>query len=105
MPVDGFARPPENIVDPRLTSVGIQVVRGPGGLFAVQDFSQSVPTWVGAQEQKVVSLLTRRDSLGHRTDGARKSCENRCRIRGTYKSMIRFEVTDLKKLPEDLERK
>src|SRR5256886_3262452 len=30
-----------NILDPRLTSVGIAAVHGPGGLFAVQDFSRS----------------------------------------------------------------
>src|SRR5258708_32944498 len=33
----------KNILYPRLTSVGIAAVRGPGGLFAVQDFSQLVP--------------------------------------------------------------
>src|SRR5256886_9276866 len=47
-----------NILDPQLTSVGIAAVRGQGGLFAVQDFSQLVPDLSVEQlEQKVVSLL------------------------------------------------
>jgi hypothetical protein len=97
-----------NILDPRLTSVGIAAVRGPGGLFAVQDFSQSVPDLsVAQQEQQVVSLLT---AQGFRsasaTDGARKTCETDAGLAGTgAKKMIRFETADLNKLPEDLERK
>jgi len=98
----------KNILDPRLTSVGIAAVRGPGGLFAVQDFSQFVPDLsVEQQEQKVVSLLA---AQGFRpasaTAGARKTCETDARFAGTSaKSMIRFEATDLEKLPEVLERK
>jgi len=98
----------KNILDPRLTSVGIAAVRGPGGLFAVQDFSQSVPDLsVEQQEQKVVSLLTAQGfRSANATDGARKTCETDAGFAGTSaKSMIRFEVTDLNKLPEDLERK
>jgi len=98
----------KNILDPRLTSVGIAAVHGPGGLFAVQDFSRSVPELsVEQQEQKVVSLL---GSMGFRsanaTEGARKTCQNDSGFEGTSaKSMIRFEVSDLNKLPEDIEKK
>src|SRR2546430_15546204 len=46
----------KNILDPRLTSVGIVAVHGPGGLFAGQDFSGSGPGLrVGQQGQKVGS--------------------------------------------------
>src|SRR5438477_4854371 len=98
----------KNILDPRLTSVGIAAVHGPGGLFAVQDFSRSVPELsVEQQEQKIVSLL---GAMGFRstsaTDGARKTCQNDAGFEGTSaKSMIRFEVSDLNKLPEDIEKK
>ena len=98
----------KNILDPRFTSVGIAAVHGPGGLFAVQDFSRSVPELsVEQQEQKVVSLL---GSMGFRsanaTEGARKTCQNDSGFEGTSaKSMIRFEVSDLNKLPEDIEKK
>jgi hypothetical protein len=98
----------KNILDPRLTSVGIAAVRGPGGLFAVQDFSQAVPNLsVEQQEQKVVSLLAARGfRSANATAGARKTCENDAGFASTSaKSMVRFEVPDLSKLPEDLERK
>jgi len=98
----------KNILDLRLTSVGIAVVHGPGGLFAVQDFSRSVPELsVEQQEQKVVSLL---GSMGFHstsaTDEARRACRSDAGFAGaSAKSMIRFEVSDLSKLPEDIEKK
>ncbi len=98
----------KNILDPRLTSVGIAAVRGQGGLFAVEDFSQSVPELsVEQQEQKVVSLL---GALGFRTaaatDEARRTCQSDAGLTGNLpKSIMRFEVFDLNKLPEDIERK
>jgi hypothetical protein len=98
----------KNILDPRLTSVGIAAVHGPGGLFAVQDFSQIVPELsVEEQEQKVVALLTAQGiRLANATDAARKTCESDAGFAGTSaKSMIRMELTDLNKLPEDIERK
>jgi len=75
----------KNILDPRLTSVGIAAVHGPGGLFAVQDFSRSVPELsVEQQEQKVVSLL---GGMGFRsanaTEGARKTCQDEAAFAGT----------------------
>src|SRR6266851_6891927 len=98
----------KNILDPRLTSVGIAAVRGPGGLFAVQDFSQFVPDLsVEQQEQKVVSLLTAQGFRSAKaTEDARKTCEKDAGFAGTSaKSMIRLEVTDLNELPEGVERK
>ncbi len=98
----------KNILDPRLTSVGIAAVRGPGGLFAVQDFSQVVPELsVEEQEEKVASLLTAQGfHLSDATDSARKTCKSDAGLADTSaKSMIRFEVADLNKLPEEIERK
>jgi uncharacterized protein YkwD len=98
----------KNILDPRLTSVGIAAVHGPGGLYAVQDFSQIVPELsVEEQEQKVASLLVAQGfRLANATDGARKTCETDAGFAGTSaRSMVRFEVSDLNKLPEELERK
>src|SRR5713226_9497942 len=67
----------KNILDSRLTSVGIAAVHGPGGLFAVQDFSQLVPNLsVEQQEQKVITLLIAQGfRSANATDGARKTCE------------------------------
>jgi hypothetical protein len=98
----------KNILNPQLTSVGIAAVRGPGGLFAVQDFSQTVPELsFEEQEQKVISLLTARGFQPvNATGDARKTCDKDAGLAGTSaKSMMRFEVSDLSKFPEEIERK
>jgi hypothetical protein len=98
----------KNILDPRLTSVGIAAVHGPGGLFAVQDFSHLVQDLsVEEQEQKVASLLIAEGfRSANATDGARKTCETDAGLAGTSaRAMIRFEATDLNKFPEEIERK
>ena len=99
----------KNILNPQLTAVGIAAVRGPGGLFAVQDFSQAVADLsVEQQEQKVASYLS---ANGFRITAAaraaaRKTCEKETGFEGTgAKSTIRFETADLNKLPEEVERK
>jgi len=98
----------KNILDSRLTSVGIAAVHGQGGLFAVEDFSQSVPELsVEQQEQKVVSLLaTKGFRSASATEEARRTCQSDVGLTGnSAKLMIRFEASDLNKLPEDIERK
>jgi uncharacterized protein YkwD len=98
----------KNILDPRLTSVGIAAVHGQGGLFAVEDFSQSVPELsVEQQEQRVISLLTAKGlRSANATDEARRSCQSDAGLTGNFvKSIVRFEASDLNKLPEDIERK
>jgi uncharacterized protein YkwD len=97
----------KNILNPRLTSIGIAAVHGPGGLYAVQDFSQFVPEMsVEEQEQKVISLLTAKGfRLADATSDARKICEKDSGVSGTSaKSMMRFEVSDLNSLPEEVEQ-
>src|SRR5260370_14390340 len=98
----------KNILDPRLTSVGMAAVRGSGGLFAVQDFSQLVPELsVEEQEKKVASLLAAQGfHLSDATEDARKTCVSGAVLADTSaKSMIRFEVSDLNQLPEEIELK
>ena len=98
----------KNILDPRLTSVGIAAVRGTGGLFAVQDFSQLVAILsLEQQEQKVGSLLSRMGvRVAEASEDARKTCEKEAGLAGTgARSMIRFETPDLGKFPEEVERK
>src|ERR1700676_3677566 len=48
----------ENILDPELNGVGIGVVKGTDGLFAVQDFSQAVANLnFKQQEQQVIATI------------------------------------------------
>ena len=98
-----------NILNPRLTAVGIAAVRGSGGLFAVQDFSLPVTVLsIEQQERKVISLVT---AAGVRrvaaSDDARKTCdlERGVSVSGSRSvQSMRFEASDLSKLPESVER-
>ena len=98
-----------NILDPRLAAVGIAAVRGTGGLFAVQDFSLPVTVLsIEQQEKKVISLMT---AAGMRrvtaSDDARITCEMDRGISASITRSVqamRFEVSDLSKLPEGVEK-
>jgi len=107
MRLDGFTGHRKNILDSRLTSVGIAAVHGQGGLFAVEDFSQSVPELsVEQQEQKWFFARNEGIPLCERTEEARRTCQSDVGLTGnSAKLMIRFEASDLNKLPEDIERK
>src|ERR1700686_2809869 len=98
----------ENILDPELNGVGIGVVKGRDGLFAVQDFSQAVANLnFKQQEQQVIANLNVHGLPATRvTNDARKTCEMDRGYAGTRPlSVTRFETADLTKLPFDLEQK
>jgi uncharacterized protein YkwD len=98
----------ENILDPGLNEVGIGVVKGSDGLFAVQDFSQAVANLnFKQQEQLVISNLNVHGMSATRaTSDARKTCKMDRGFSGTRPlSVTRFETADLTKLPFDLEQK
>jgi uncharacterized protein YkwD len=98
----------ENILDPELNGVGIGVVKGSDGLFAVQDFSQAVANLnFKQQEQEVIANLNIQGMRAPRaTNDARKTCEMDRGFAGTRPlSVTRFETADLTKLPFDLEQK
>jgi uncharacterized protein YkwD len=96
-----------NILSPRATAVGIAVVRGADGLFAVEDFSQSFgDVSLEQQEKQVASLLL---AKGLRVEGtpedARRACDGRVGVPGSWSgAVIRFETGDLSKLPPELEK-
>jgi hypothetical protein len=98
----------KNILDARLNSVGIAVVRGTGGLFAVQDFSHSIANLsVEQQEHAVATLLVARGfQIAGAVEDARRSCEShKPNLASPVRSMMWFETTDLTTLPEDVARK
>jgi uncharacterized protein YkwD len=99
-----------NILNPGLTAVGIATVRGPGGLFAVQDFSARVtPLSIADQERKMIALMTAQGVRGViATDEARKTCEMDKGISVPVTRSVealRFEVADLSKLPDEVEKR
>jgi uncharacterized protein YkwD len=98
----------KNILNADVTAVGMATMRGSGGLFAVQDFSRPVEalSWE-QQEEKIVSLLKVNGlPAADVTGDARKTCNMDGGFRGAPALyVIRFEVTDLSKLPDDLLQK
>jgi cysteine-rich secretory family protein len=98
-----------NILNPKLTAVGIAAVRGSGGLFAVQDFSLPVTVLsIEQQERRVISLM---NAAGMRRVTASQDARITCGLdRGISVSItrsvqaMRFEVSDLSKLPEGVEK-
>jgi uncharacterized protein YkwD len=98
----------KNILNADVSSVGIATMRGSGGLFAVQDFSRPVEALsLEQQEERVVSLLRENGlAAADATEDARKTCNLSRGFAGAPSSyVIRFEVTELGKLPEDLFQK
>jgi uncharacterized protein YkwD len=98
----------KNILNPDITAVGIAATRGSGGLFAVQDFSHPVADLsLEQQEARVISLLKSNGLPGAiATEDARTTCKMDRTLQGAPGLYaIRFEVTDLSKLPADLSDK
>ncbi len=98
----------KNILNAGITAVGIAVLRGTGGIFAVQDFSHPVEVLsLEQQEARVVSLL-REFSLQSvdATEEARKTCSLDRGFAGAAAAYVmRFEVTELSALPDELLQK
>jgi hypothetical protein len=105
---DGWMHSPghrRNILNAELTAIGIGATRGIGGLFAVQDFSREVADLsLAQQEVKVVALLKGTDLIAvDVTEDARKTCGmDRGYAGNSVLYVMRFEVTDLNKLPAEL---
>jgi hypothetical protein len=97
-----------NILSSQLSVVGIAVVQGSVGLFAVQDFSQTVPNLsFDEQEQQVLPLLTARGlQIFAANNDARRACDSNGGFGVTRPALIaRYETANLNELPAELEQK
>lgn len=95
-----------NILDPRMNTVGIALVRHNGQLWAVEDFAQSVESLTAATaERRVINLLTEQGlSNAKVSESARQTCElEHGSAGGTRPGFImRWEGSDLSRLPDVL---
>lgn len=96
-----------NILRPELNALGIAVVQGREGLFAVQDFAQTSRNLdLNQQEQRMVSLLAARGLQASASPEAQQFCNAQRGYMGNHSAtVLRFETTDLSTLPASLEQK
>lgn len=96
-----------NILSPRVTAVGIAVVNGTAGLFAVEDFSEAfVNESLEQQEKQVAALLSAKGlRVATMPEDARRACDGLAGIpSGRSGALIRFETGDLSEIPPELEK-
>lgn len=97
-----------NILDPRLTSVGIGLVRQGNSLWAVEDFSTAVAQMGSTQiEQKIEQMVAERGIRSVSASiAARQTCAMDHGFAGTRPNFImRWESSELNRLPDVLEQK
>jgi Cysteine-rich secretory protein family len=94
-----------NILDPRLTAIGIAVVQSRGLLYAVQDFARNVPdlTPGNAQalaEQALLSHGIRLEPSAQARQDARHACTSQSAIAPSEPALLmQWEGPDLNQLP------
>jgi hypothetical protein len=98
-----------NILNPAMNTIGIGLVQKGGNYYAVEDFADGVAQLGPEQiEQKIGQLLQQRGlQLAASTQDARQTCEMQHGSAGGSAPgfIMRWEGTDLTRLPEVLEQK
>lgn len=95
----------ENILDPRVNTVGIAVVASGPQLWGVEDFAKDVQALTLAQQEAQVAELVRAAGLRSvaRNDQARATCRKSSGYAGERPAFVmRFTTSDLTRLPEEL---
>ncbi|HVO56534.1 MAG TPA: CAP domain-containing protein [Dongiaceae bacterium] len=94
-----------NILDPQLDSIGIAVERRGDELYATQDFSASVAQVSREQQEQLVARLLQSQGVAPSvSEDARRSCDANLPSYGGPVTILRFETSDLNRLPNDLAR-
>jgi hypothetical protein len=98
-----------NILDPRLTNIGIGVVEHAGYWYAVVDFDAAVQGMASSQIEDKISAMLRQHSIdpSRPPDDARKDCAtDEGDASGTHALFVmRWESSSLDHLPEQLEQR
>lgn len=106
---DGWMHSPphrRNLLDPRLNSVGVAVMKVGGELYAVQDFAREVKSLTGGQQAQQVSSLLRQRGLQILPDSApaRSYCNNTPNgTRSSPRLVIHYSTANLTQLPKQVD--
>ena len=92
-----------NLLDPRLTAIGIGVITANGLLFAVQDFSRASPLLGNTDIETHVAQLLRAEGLGPVTSSelARSTCETHATTAPEARLIVQWDG-DASQLPDVL---
>ena len=93
----------ENILNPRITAVGIAIEKRGEEFYGVQDFSTAVDNFSKAEQEKRVGELLQARGLHieKNPDQARKACDSSVAVPGVHSlAILHFEAPDLNQLPE-----
>ena len=97
-----------NILDPRMNAIGIGMVERGGSYYAVEDFSDSVAQLGPQAIEKKVGMLLQQQGIqpSGSVQDARQTCEMEHGSAGgsTPKFVMRWEGSDLTRLPDVLEQ-
>jgi hypothetical protein len=99
-----------NLLDPRVNSVGISVLRRGEQLYAVEDFDRSVESLSFEAQETAIAALLRTESrlyLLSNVEDARRTCEMETGYAGLRKPwfVMRFTTGSLDRLPEVLRQR
>lgn len=99
-----------NLLDPRVNSVGISVLRRDGQLYAVEDFDRSIETLSLAQQESAVAELLETEArleLLSNVEDARRTCAMQSGFAGDRRPwfVMRFTTGSLDRLPQILQSK
>jgi len=95
-----------NILNPKLTAIGIAVDKRGEQYFGVQDFSTAVGVLTKEEQEKKVGELLRARGfrIAEQPGDARKACDSSVAIPGvTSMAILHVEAPDLGQLPTELE--
>ncbi len=94
-----------NIMNPKLTAIGIAVELRGSQYFAVQDFSRAVGALSREEQEKQVGLLLQKQGLkiASSPEDARKACDSNSGYSGARPlAILHFEGPDLNQLPDQV---
>ena len=96
-----------NLLDPRVNSVGISVMRRGNELYAVEDFDRGVESLSFEAQERAIATLLRDESrlyLLSNVEDARRTCEMETGYAGARKPwfVMRFTAASLDRLPQTL---
>lgn len=100
----------ENLLDPRVNSVGISVIRRGGQLYAVEDFDRAVESLSLAEQESAIAALLRTEARLYMlsdVQDARRTCKMETGYAGARKPwfVMRFTTASLDRLPETLRQR